>query len=402
MHIKDMPLNRLPIPSAQRPMPGHPMPQPRPMPQRAPQQPVPQTHTAVPQGRKSGGGPMGFITDNYQAFLQLGAGLSAGRTPGEQMALGAQGFGVAVEDITGKREEKQRKNQTIEWLKINGDPDIIEALEMGAMKPSEAFQAQWQRKADARKGSEFTEQGLSTTGSINQKYRALLAQGVSEADAMAVASGRFHLSMDPNTGNRALVDMVTGEMRPVTMVSDVQRHGNPQIEQVAGNPQNQDGLYDRIDDATGVGTSLANAATNTIGQVPGALGDAFTFEDQASASAEFQLLQRDLIRSLSLNPRFPVAEQRRIESLLPRGAFTSPEMLRQSVTALDRELARMETDLSASANNPNTPIQQRQQDAQTLSAIGITRQRLGVPQGGGSAMGDQPSKEQLKQRYGLD
>ncbi len=86
---------------------------------------------------------------------------------------------------------------------------------------------------------------------------------------------------------------------------------------------------------------------------------------------------------------------------MPSGAFTSPETLKQSLRSLDAELTRIEAELTASVNDPNSPIQTRQQDGATLRGVQAARQRMNVPQSG--AAQDQPAPSgNLKQKYGLE
>jgi len=246
---------------------------------------------------------------------------------------------------------------------------------------------------NAAKNSKVDDYGFPKSGAISQKIRAYEMQGLDTQTALELASGRKSISVNPNTGERSIVDLATNEIIPLKQpdYGDQSSSGTPSSPSAEN--QSGPGLYDMADEATGVGSSLATGASNTLGQIPGALGDAFTYPQQVEAGQEFELFKRDLVRSLSLNPKFPVAEQQRIEGLVPRGAFTAPDTLKQSLRSLDRELARIETEMQESISKPGTPVETRQADTATLRSVRAARQRLSVGDGGGSS---------LKDKYGLE
>ncbi|MEM8539748.1 MAG: hypothetical protein AAGF25_02230 [Pseudomonadota bacterium] len=335
------------------------------------------------------------------ALLQSGIGLMSGRTASEQFALGAQGFGRGIQDVKDKRETAAKKNKTLQFLRQQ-NPELAAAVEAGAIPASEAFGMHW-RSQTGKHGEDFDAYGFPRSGAISQKLRAFKMQGIDDEKALGLATGRYSVSINPQTGERVIVDVASGQLMPLqqpqTQAQVAQQPG--QAAMPRANPQT--GLYDQADKATGVGSTLGNASSNTIGQIPGTIGDVASFPETVKAGQDFDLFKRDLIRSLSLNPRFPVAEMRRIEDLLPRGPFTAPDTLKQALTSLDAELARIESELSVSVNNPNTPIQLRQQDATTLRGVRAARQRMAVPQSGdvGSATASQGGAD-LKSKYGLE
>jgi hypothetical protein len=123
------------------------------------------------------------------------------------------------------------------------------------------------------------------------------------------------------------------------------------------------------------------------------------------AQQAFDLFKRDLIRSLSVNPKFPVAEMQRIEGLIPRGVMTSGETLKSSLRVLDQELARIEQEVAAGINDTNMPVEQRQADIITLRGVRAARERIGIETGGSGGNVGVPNGgaavDDYKQRYGL-
>ena len=214
----------------------------------------------------------------------------------------------------------------------------------------------------------------ATANSSQQKIDRLVASGVDPIRAQGIVDGRFKTSINPMTGERVFIDMATGQGSPVQMPR--------QQEQEYETPQSDQTLWDMVDDGTGIGATVRRGLSDTAGQIPGSTGDMFRSPDTVRAQQNLDLFKRDLVRALSLNPRFPVGEQKRIEDLLPVGAFTGPETLKISMQELDAEFARIEAEVAAGASNPSAPVEQRQADAQTLRFVRQARARLGVPQVG--------------------
>jgi hypothetical protein len=120
----------------------------------------------------------------------------------------------------------------------------------------------------------------------------------------------------------------------------------------------------------------------------------------------YAIAANEMIRSLSLNPRFPVAEMERIrkEVNISPGAFTSPEAMRQRMQGVDRGL-RMRLDNERRAmTDPNLSA-----DAQSGAAIAVKDIEnflniLGVPQdrrrGAEPSGSTDPDLDALLQKYG--
>lgn len=229
--------------------------------------------------------------------------------------------------------------------------------------------------------SNVDEFGFPRSGAISQKIRGLVMQGVDPQTAMGIATGRYNVSINPATGERVMIDQAEQQIVPLRQPD----YGDGQPEQMAGQPQQPQQqaqsrqLWDMTDDATGVWAGTRSASSNTLGQLPGVLGETFTSDSAVEAGQEFDLFKRDLVRSLSLNPRFPVAEMQRIEDLVPRGAFTAPNTLRKALAALNTELNRIEREMTQALQDPRTPVEQRQADMQTLRGVRAAIERIGMP-----------------------
>tara|TARA_R110002110_G_scaffold37601_3_gene124031 strand:- start:611 stop:1729 length:1119 start_codon:yes stop_codon:yes gene_type:complete len=344
---------------------------------------------------------MNAISQNPEVLLALGAGLLGGRTGPEQWSGGLSGMAQTMGAAKEKKEEKAKKNATLEWLRQNA-PEYADAVDQGVLTAGDAYKMKLEAQKpvkpnfiNAGDGQLFNENtgewisapggssktdryGLPNSGAISQKVRALEAQGMSPDIALGVASGRYNISVNPQTGERVIVDIATQKIIPLGQDGQAP----PPYSSAEPAAEAEPTLYEMADDATGVVPSIKRGMSDTIGQIPGPVGRAGTFPDEVKAGASFDLFKRDLIRSLSLNPRFPVAEQQRIENLVPRGVTTAGGTLKSSLEELDRELRRIERQAAEGANNPSLHIEQRRADRQTLQAVRAARARIGVPQSG--------------------
>lgn len=248
--------------------------------------------------------------------------------------------------------------------------------------------------------------GFPVTSAISQKIKAFQLQGFDDQTAFGLASGRFDVSLNPATGERVIIDTATKQIVPLKQpVYEEQPQAGQGGDRAGGQPvaENAAGgtLWDMAGDATGLGSATANMLANTVGQVPGTIGEMVEFPEQVQAQQEFDLFSRDLIRALSLNPRFPVAEQQRIEDLVPRGVAIAPGTLKTALKALDGELARIEAEMTAAIADPRAPLEQRQADTQTLRGVKAARQRLGIPGEDRQSQPDQNARPDLVDKYGL-
>ncbi|WP_026481052.1 hypothetical protein [Ahrensia sp. 13_GOM-1096m] len=256
----------------------YPIPMPRPIqPQQQMQQPNPMQPTPfapAPQQNAQGRPPlMQRLANNSDAFLQMGLGMLSGRTGAEQFSLGAQGFGNAAKSIKEKREAEATKNKTLQFLQT-ADPEIAAAVESGALSTSDAYKVHLQNK---RGGGDLDPYGFPKSGAISQKLRAYQMQGIDDEKALGLATGRYSASINPQTGERVIIDMASGELMPLQQPDRGAEQPTPQAMQA--DTEQRSGLYDIADDATGVGSTLGNLSSNTIGQIPGAIGEAATFPD---------------------------------------------------------------------------------------------------------------------------
>lgn len=209
-----------------------------------------------------------------------------------------------------------------------------------------------------------------------RQIEALLARGLSRPDAENIAYGFSRLTQNPVTGDTSIVDLTTGEGRLVDFTPGGGLLGDTAS---AGDNAPETTLWELAPLTAGPESAAAAAASRTIGNIPG-------FEDvgsQTTAARQFvNAAQNDLVRALSINHRFPVAEIERIrrEIDIAPALVDSPASLRSRMTAIDRYLrSRMESELAA-AQDPTLTVQDRGAAARAARDISNFLGRLGVPE----------------------
>jgi hypothetical protein len=122
--------NRIPIPQMR--------PDPRAQMQVAP--PMPQQGVMPQQQPQGGNRLMGFLGNNSEALMAMGAGLLSGQTGPEQFGLGMQGFANARAGAKEKAETKAKANQTRMALeKMGADPELLNLADSGAISWGDAY-----------------------------------------------------------------------------------------------------------------------------------------------------------------------------------------------------------------------------------------------------------------------
>lgn len=206
---------------------------------------------------------------------------------------------------------------------------------------------------------------------IEQLAMSLQRQGMDPQAATERATGIVYGSLEPlETGG--VLNMATGQVEGSQLID---QSLIPQPDQAQSG-----GLYDRADQATGLGPAAARGAADTLGQIP-LVGGLFNFEDQVQAGQAYRQATGELVRALSINPRFPVAEMNRIrqEINIEPGILRDPDAMRSRMVELDRYLAGRARFEAEVANSSGVPMDQRLAAKEAFSNIERFRQILGVP-----------------------
>ena len=194
---------------------------------------------------------------------------------------------------------------------------------------------------------------------------------IDDKTATGIATGVIKLIQNPDSGVVSIVDLAESKMRPL---------GSPESEgkelipdrPVAGGPT----IFGFSDLIAGPGS----AAKQAISVVSGMVG-APIFKTTVRARQFALAAQNDLIRALSINPRFPVAEMKRIKeemAIEPR-VLDNSKMLRERIKAIDEFLRiRLKKEINAS-DNRELSAKDRQDARSAVVRIGDFLEILGNP-----------------------
>jgi len=194
---------------------------------------------------------------------------------------------------------------------------------------------------------------------------------VDDQTLMRIAAKTIKVVSDPVSGNTTLVDIGTGETIPMTE-KGVKPTKPAKIEPPKQTIWQLSGL------ATGpVSTGLAAGSVAT-GLVGAPVAEKTLFARQFVEAA-----QNDLIRSLSINPRFPATEIKRLqkEINLSPAILDNPKMMQQRIKAIDTYLRwRLKKEIKTS-QNVQMPKNSRQNALSAANDIKAFLTILGAPQG---------------------
>lgn len=262
------------------------------------------------------------------------------------------------------------------------------------------------------------EDGGASLSENERQIAALIERGFSEAEAQDLAYGFVQTVVDPVLQAPMIVNRTTGEGRHITpeeaaVIGEVV--GSPSADGAA--PQITEGvvppegslaerqpdrpptLWEITEGSTGLVPSLQEGWTNVAGQF-GVEG----FTDTVENRQTFDLVKNDLIRAMSINPRFPVGEIQRLEreiNISP-AAWTSPNSMRARMVAINNALSRrLENEIRA-AGDPQMPAEARRNALQAANDIQNFLSALGVPEGANAQTGGDASTPSSDNRPPLE
>ena len=149
-------------------------------------------------------------------------------------------------------------------------------------------------------------------------------------------------------------------------------------------------LYDKAGRVGGVVGALSEGYANTLGQflpIPSSVTD--TVRDRQDLVTS----QNNLVRALSINPRMPVAEIKRIlaENPIEPSMFRGGESSQAKIRSLQESFVRLMNDTLSDVNDPSLPSDVRDQQYKSAKDINRFLRDLNVPSGGGRTT-DQPRR----------
>ena len=162
------------------------------------------------------------------------------------------------------------------------------------------------------------DEGRQRDDEIRDTTKILTDMGVSNAETEAIkqVDGKIIYTVDPNGGTIYRTDKITNKTEEVA-IQGGERGPAPEIKY-------EDTLHGMVDEATGLGPGVKAAVAAGIGPL-----GLYTAEATTKARAKFKAAENTLIRAFSLNPRYPVAEQKRVTDniqIQPNFWDSSPQM----------------------------------------------------------------------------
>ena len=209
---------------------------------------------------------------------------------------------------------------------------------------------------------------VEAAGGVREgKIADLMDQGLSRADSANIADGNVKIEV-LESGVARLTNVVDGSVKEVPI--------QPSGEAIPG-PEEGQTLFELAPLATGLTSGISAGISRVGGQFAAPVN-----EEVLQARQTLRIAKNGLIRSLSINPRFPVAEIKRIEGEvnLDPSLFNSPEAMQADMIAMDRALRlRMNQELR-DANDPSMSEDKRGDARSAASDINNFLTQLGVPE----------------------
>jgi len=189
------------------------------------------------------------------------------------------------------------------------------------------------------------------------------------AKAGNIADGRLRYEQNDVTGKIDKIDTLNGT------VTEIRRTGGtanaPQIA-----PEEGKTFYELANYATGI----ANSSSDLINRGLSLFGaDVDTTETEAIQTINTGM--QAMVRALSVNPRFPVAEQKRIleEIKIKPGFLTSPQVMQGRMRSIAESLTLRMQQAQRDADNPSLGQDIREAQSDNAVAINNFLPQLGVP-----------------------
>ena len=219
-----------------------------------------------------------------------------------------------------------------------------------------------------------------TEKALETKIRVLTEQNPSLSKKIItdVASGVRVVKTDPVTGEHTLINKVTGAVTPLT---NTDKGLKLLDENIPSEIPPEDTLFETVEEGTFGATGLVPALLAGASVVTGSVGLPIA-EETVAARQTLRVHQQELIRALSINPRFPVAEMEAIKkeiNLSPKILDNGP-LLQTRMKAVDKGLrVRLQKEKRA-AGNSRLPRRTRQDALDAANDIQAFLDILGVPE----------------------
>lgn len=227
-----------------------------------------------------------------------------------------------------------------------------------------------QKKSDGSFNVVFKPEQDSTKR--GRKIQDLVDRGVEQARAQDIVDGNIRIEVVPGLGVVREVNEVEGTAREVPL-------GQDELPQ-ATSPSPGQSLFGLAQSGAiaGIVPATQEFLGRTAGQIPGVP----VATDVIEARQKVRVAQNELIRALSINPRFPVGEINRIraEIKIEPAVLDSQRALLSRMQGIDSALRLRLANEQAAAADISLPQDTRSSAAQAAKDIGNFLQLLGMPE----------------------
>ena len=215
--------------------------------------------------------------------------------------------------------------------------------------------------------------------------------GISFTDAVNIKEGVVKIISNPVTGDSFLVNLATGEEKPLQSSSVITAATSSTLAPSSDADPSSINLYAIAESTTGIIPALAAATQRITGQIGLNVADPELLENIQT----FKTAQSDIRRSMRTAPKFLASEM----AMLDKELNISPDPLKDPATLLaqlrsvDKSIRnRLET-IAKSIKDPKLPVDERAAALRLQNDLTNFLRILGVPQGEESTEVMPPSPE---------
>jgi hypothetical protein len=201
--------------------------------------------------------------------------------------------------------------------------------------------------------------------------------GLSPQDATALVRGWKRITRNEVTGQSFIVDLATGQQTELTSAPAAPQPATPAAPAAPQRPE----LVPLWEQTEGVSGFLPGVKAALSGPASQVLGPGAAATGTIGARQNFTNAKNDLIRALSINPKFPATEIKRLdkEINIEPNAWDSDTTLRTKIIAVDQYLRNRLINEQQAARDTSLPAESRKAAASAAQHIENFLSVLGVP-----------------------
>jgi hypothetical protein len=206
----------------------------------------------------------------------------------------------------------------------------------------------------AKTQQEITQLDGGLTEAEREIKRVMAANpNLSYTDAVNIKEGVSKLKTDPITGRSAIVNLATGEERPLTRSEVTDAAVSASLAPAPGASESSLNLYKIAETTTGIVPSIQAAAQRFTGQV----GIDVAPQELLENIQTFKTIQSDLRRSMRTAPKFLASEMAMLDKELDiePSAFKDATTLLAQLRSIDKSIRNRLEGIDKSIKDPTLP-----------------------------------------------